>query len=577
MNKRRCTILLVCLLLVQLLPIVTGAENQQGCTIGVQYRYQNTPLAGAEFDIYRIGTVGADGSLILAEPYASYPVDTEWLFMGASDIANLIYSYLLMDGVSPMDTITIGADGMGSKGVPEGLYLVAGRKYEDDHGYYTVEPVIVPLPMKYSAEEDGERNVLISPKTRFTPKHSVQTITRSVIKVWNDGEDPKRPEKITVCLLRDREVVDRVTLSPENRWTHRWENLSTAYEWRVAEISVPGYKVEVDLVLGIFLMTNTKEEPPTEPTEPTQPTEPSEPTVPTEPSNPTEPTVPSSPTEPTVPTEPSNPTVPTAPSAPTKPTSPTPSGPKLPQTGQLWEPVAVMLILGILLLVLGILTILFDGKLKGIVMILVACCLIGYGFFRFGFNLQDAKHAAVAAEDTLQTIEATMPREVIPAKQFTAELLTLEEVPEEIEDIPYYVVNPQIEMPEQEINGIGYIAALEIPNLQVELPVASQWRESTARVAPCRYMGSAYTKDLIICAHNYKSHFGNLSQLAVGDMIILTDMEGNRFEYLVEDVEVMPGTAIEQMEQGDWDLTLFTCTLGGRSRFAVRCHQQIQE
>ena len=133
MNKRRCTILLVCLLLVQLLPIVTGAENQQGCTIGVQYRYQNTPLAGADFDIYRIGTVGADGSLILAEPYASYPVDTEWLFMGASDIANLIYNYLLMDGVSPMDTITIGADGMGSKGVPEGLYLVAGRKHEDDH------------------------------------------------------------------------------------------------------------------------------------------------------------------------------------------------------------------------------------------------------------------------------------------------------------------------------------------------------------------------------------------------------------------------------------------------------------
>ena len=32
--------------------------------------------------------------------------------------------------------------------------------------------------------------------------------------------------------------------------------------------------------------------------------------------------------------------------------------------------------------------------------------------------------------------------------------------------------------------------------------------------------------------------------------------------------------SIEQMKQGDWDLTLFTCTVGGRSRFAVRCCQQ---
>ena len=147
---------------------------------------------------------------------------------------------------------------------------------------------------------------------------------------------------------------------------------------------------------------------------------------------------------------------------------------------------------------------------------------------------------------------------------------------EEMEEVPYYVLNPEIEMPEQEIGGIGYIATLEIPQLDVELPVAGQWKESTARMAPCRYMGSAYTKDLILCAHNYKSHFGNLPNLSAGDEIFLTDMEGNRFEYLVEDFEIMDGTAIEQMRHGDWDLTLFTCTAGGHSRFAVRCRQQIQ-
>ena len=38
-------------------------------------------------------------------------------------------------------------------------------------------------------------------------------------------------------------------------------------------------------------------------------------------------------------------------------------------------------------------------------------------------------------------------------------------------------------------------------------------------------------------------------------------------------MEELPGTAVEQMQFGDaddWDLTLFTCTLGGRSRVTVR-------
>jgi len=35
--------------------------------------------------------------------------------------------------------------------------------------------------------------------------------------------------------------------------------------------------------------------------------------------------------------------------------------------------------------------------------------------------------------------------------------------------------------------------------------------------------------------------------------------------------EVLLPTAVEEMTAGEWDLTLFTCTLGGRSRVTVRC------
>lgn len=35
--------------------------------------------------------------------------------------------------------------------------------------------------------------------------------------------------------------------------------------------------------------------------------------------------------------------------------------------------------------------------------------------------------------------------------------------------------------------------------------------------------------------------------------------------------------AVEEMESGDWDLSLFTCTLGGSYRVTVRCERTEDE
>ena len=53
-------------------------------------------------------------------------------------------------------------------------------------------------------------------------------------------------------------------------------------------------------------------------------------------------------------------------------------------------------------------------------------------------------------------------------------------------------------------------------------------------------------------------------------------MDGNRFAYQVVVRETLEPTAIDEMqseEDGAWDLTLFTCTIGGQSRVTVRCVQ----
>ncbi len=130
---------------------------------------------------------------------------------------------------------------------------------------------------------------------------------------------------------------------------------------------------------------------------------------------------------------------------------------------------------------------------------------------------------------------------------------------------------PQREMPTVEVDGRAYIGLLRIPELQLELPVQSQWSTQALQMSPCRYAGSAYQDDMVICAHNYAAHFGTLRQLRLGDSVLFTDVDGTEFSYQVLEVETLQPGQTQQMCTGDWDLTLFTCTPGGSTRLTIRC------
>ena len=48
-------------------------------------------------------------------------------------------------------------------------------------------------------------------------------------------------------------------------------------------------------------------------------------------------------------------------------------------------------------------------------------------------------------------------------------------------------------------------------------------------------------------------------------------MEGTTVEYEVIALDILEPTAIEEMTAGEFDLSLFACTYGGKSRVTVRC------
>lgn len=134
-----------------------------------------------------------------------------------------------------------------------------------------------------------------------------------------------------------------------------------------------------------------------------------------------------------------------------------------------------------------------------------------------------------------------------------------------------YLDPSAFEMTEVEIDGYAYIGYLSIPKLELELPIMADWDYTRLRISSCRYTGSVRGEDLVIMAHNYASHFGGLSKLSEGDSVIFTDMDGVVTMYEVVAQDILDPYAVEEMTAGDFDLTLFTCTYGGKSRVTVYC------
>ena len=138
---------------------------------------------------------------------------------------------------------------------------------------------------------------------------------------------------------------------------------------------------------------------------------------------------------------------------------------------------------------------------------------------------------------------------------------------------PDYITYPDMEMPTVEIDGRRYIGHLEIPDLNLRLPVAAgEFKLKTLLKSPALYSGSVYKNNMVIAAHNYNSHFGRLKKLDVGAKVIFTDAEGNTFNFVTAGSEILyPSNRDKLLAEGSWQLTLFTCTYNGERRFTLRC------
>ena len=120
--------------------------------------------------------------------------------------------------------------------------------------------------------------------------------------------------------------------------------------------------------------------------------------------------------------------------------------------------------------------------------------------------------------------------------------------------------------------GYEVIGVVGLPDLGLSLPVLADYTQDLLAVAPCRYTDDLALEpgQLVVAGHNYRTHFGRLGELAPGSRITWQNLDGVTYTYTVTEVTEIDAGDREALEQGDWDLTLFTCDVTRTRRILVR-------
>ena len=110
------------------------------------------------------------------------------------------------------------------------------------------------------------------------------------------------------------------------------------------------------------------------------------------------------------------------------------------------------------------------------------------------------------------------------------------------------------------------IGILNIPSLNIEYPILSTTNEKNLKVSLTKYWGGNPNEvgNLCVSGHNYKNSkfFGKLQNIKNGDIIQITDLNGQTLDYKVYDTKIVDPSdtsCTSQLTNGNIEITLITC------------------
>ena len=350
-KTRIINFILMFFVVAMMMPVTASARGEidlsQPGDLTLLYHSQKTegsdeiiPMVGESVNIYKIADVDKYGNYSIPEKYKdAFPI-TDINKIKDQDSWRTIYQslggYIYNNNIRPSATAVTDEEGNAHfTDLELGIYYVGNMVNKIDNYVYSFASFLVAVPGLDENDEwvNPAYYVVGTVKCKITYEPDIEYF--EVLKNWNDsGYENYRPASIQVTIYCDGNEFAIVTLDSSNNWRYTWE-YEEGHEWTLAETVSGTYAYTTSLTVSgtTYRLTNTVV-PPETPHTPDTPDKPDEPT----------------------PEEPETPTIPDLPAVlgAIRDLPQVLGARRLPQTGQLWWPIPILVIVGLAFIIIGI-------------------------------------------------------------------------------------------------------------------------------------------------------------------------------------------------------------------------------
>ena len=119
------------------------------------------------------------------------------------------------------------------------------------------------------------------------------------------------------------------------------------------------------------------------------------------------------------------------------------------------------------------------------------------------------------------------------------------------------------------VDGTDFVGIVELPRYESVLPICANWGKTSKY--PCRFSGSIYDGTMQIGATTQKGQYDFYREISVGDTVIYTDVEGNRYTFAITSLRYEKHADKAALEHQDASLTLFVKNIYSFEYLIVFC------
>lgn len=213
-------------------------------------------ITGMEWQIYHVADNSEDGKPKLTTPFQKYERKITFgdgSLSAMAQLASTLKGFTLQGKIKPTQKSVSDTEGkVEFADLEYGYYLVTATKFKKDDVAWESEPLLVVL----SEEENYEVNAF--PKMNYITLDATE-VEYTVKKIWeNDENQPQaRATYITVEIYKDDVYDTSVRLDQSNNWTYSWTGDSAA-DWVVVEQDIPQNYVVTFRKQGVeYVIVNT--------------------------------------------------------------------------------------------------------------------------------------------------------------------------------------------------------------------------------------------------------------------------------------------------------------------------------